>query len=241
VAFAGQTLALVLRTDVGDEVAGRLVGPSLAFELEGMRQVDEEGEISLEGTMVGGGTAGLVSLFPDEDGDFGFMVTPLGPDGAPLSQQTAMYFATWESSATAVLDGAEPRASSSGGQAGDAGARAAPGRVSDHPLVGRWATQVVMSTEVGSVATQMLMEFRPDGTLVDMGSRSMGGIPGVGGDTGFEPGGDRGLWRTEGNVIVVSYGGSPWVPFARYQVDGTRLGLTYLQDGSVQIWHRQGG
>jgi hypothetical protein len=69
----------------------------------------------------------------------------------------------------------------------------------------------------------------------------MGGIPGVGGDTGFEPGGDQGLWRTEGNVIVVSYGGSPWVPFARYQVEGTRLGLTYLQDGSVQVWHRQGG
>ena len=241
VAFAGQTLALVLRTGDGGQVRGRLTGLSVAFELEGVREVDDEGEVSVEGVMAGGGAAGLVSLFPDEDGDFGLLVTPLGPDGAPASEQAAMYYATWESPATAALDEGLAGTAAWDGGAGDGRSGSVPGALAGHPLVGRWATQVVMSSEVGSVATEMSMEFRPDGTLVDLGSRSIGGIPGVGGDTGFEPGGDQGLWRTEGDVIVVSYGGSPWVPFARFRVDGTRLGLTYLQDGSVQVWHRQGG
>jgi len=100
-----------------------------------------------------------------------------------------------------------------------------------------WSTQVLMNSPAGSVATQLSMEFRADGTLVDLGSRSLGGAGGVDIDTGLGLGGETANWRTAGNVLQVSQGGSPWVALATFQRNGDRLFLRYY-DGDQRIWTR---
>jgi hypothetical protein len=97
-----------------------------------------------------------------------------------------------------------------------------------------------MNSEVGSVATQLRMQFRDDGVMRDLDSRSVGDVVGGIMDTGTSGGNDEAGWRTEGDVIWISYAGSRWVPFARFQVNGAQLLLTYLHDGSRQLWHRAG-
>jgi len=228
VASAGQTLSLVLQSE-GERVAGRLFGPTVTFDLEGEAALDEEGDLSVEGFMTGGGATSLFSFFPDEDGDFGLLVTPIGPGNVPLAEQAAYYAASRVSREVEGAIAPEP------------GARATVPIAAGHPLVGTWASQVAMSTPGGTIATQLMMELRPDGIMLELGSRSMAGFGDGHADTGFESGGEQARWRTEGDVLVVSYQGSPWIPFARFQVDGVRLALTYLHDGSLQLWYRQGG
>lgn len=236
VAFAGQTLDLHM-TSGPDGVVGRLVGPTVEFVLEGEVEVDEDGEASVEGVMSGGGAQGLFSFFPDEDGDFGLLVTPLAAGNRPATEQATYY--------------AVSRAPASSLQSGDRGPQGPPGNAvgampgaattpAGHPLVGTWLTQVNMVSPEGGVSTQLGMEFRGDGTLLELGSRAMGGFPGGHIDVQGPGGGEQAAWRTEGDVLWVSYQGSQWLPLARFRIDGSRLALTYVQDGSIQLWYRQG-
>lgn len=228
VAFQGQALTLTLVTRPDGGVAGRLLGPTVDFSVEATRGTDRDGDPAVEGVMTGGGATGLFWLYLDDDDEYGLIVTPLDAVGTPLPDQAAHYAV--ERTGAEVLGAApDARPSTPGGTPGASG----------HPIIGRWATQVVMSSPAGSIATQMFMEFRPDGTMVDLGSRAMGGFGDASLGTGLEGGGDRGAWRVGGELLYVSYQGSAWVPFARYQVDAARLALVYIQDGSTQIWYRQ--
>jgi len=101
-----------------------------------------------------------------------------------------------------------------------------------------WATQGVVNTPNGSMTTQLFMELRADGMLIDLGARSMGGIPDVSIDTGLAGGGETAAWRTQGAVLLVRYAGSPWMPLAQFEVSGNRLLLAYY-DGDRKLWYRQ--
>jgi hypothetical protein len=95
-----------------------------------------------------------------------------------------------------------------------------------------------MNTPNGGMATQLFLELRADGLLIDHGARSMGGFPDASLDTGLGGGGETAAWRTQGNVLHVSYAGSPWVPLAQFEVSGNRLLLVYY-DGDQKLWYRQ--
>jgi hypothetical protein len=114
----------------------------------------------------------------------------------------------------------------------------AGGGLRDRRLVGVWAAQVIMNTPGGDMATQLLMEIRGDGTLVDLGSRSIGGTADVNIDTGMSGGGETMAWRTNGDILEVSSAGSQWVQLARFEVSGNQLFLVYY-DGDRKLWHRQ--
>ncbi|MDH3205778.1 MAG: hypothetical protein OEO79_04160 [Gemmatimonadota bacterium] len=88
------------------------------------------------------------------------------------------------------------------------------------------------------LATQQLLELTSDGLMRELGWRALGGFGSGSIDTGSDGGGDRASWRVEGDLLVVSYQGSPWVPLARFGFSDGRLVLRYVQDGSVQVWSR---
>jgi hypothetical protein len=192
--------------------------------VKGQAAADEDGEWSVEGRIECASGRSDFEFSEDEDDEFMLLIVPYDDSGMPRSDRAAVFYARLR----------DP-AATSGGDAGDANPPAA-GR--DPALVGVWATQVVMSTAGGSMTTQLLMDIRADGTLVDLGSRSVGGIPGVGGDTGLEGGGEVAAWRSAGNTLQVSYQGSAWVPLARYEVSGSRLLLVYY-DGDRKVWQRR--
>jgi len=89
-----------------------------------------------------------------------------------------------------------------------------------------------------SVATQLVMQFHPDGTVVQGDARTMASGAGFGLDSGAAGAVEQGRWRTQGGVLYASTAGSPWVALAQYQVSDTSLLLVY-GDGSRQLWHRQ--
>lgn len=118
-------------------------------------------------------------------------------------------------------------------------AAAAPSNAQRDPrLVGDWVTQVIMNSPQGSIATELRMRLGADGVMRELGTRTMGSIDGTG--VGADPtgGGEHALWRSEGDLIFVSYRGSQWTPFIRYQLSGNSLLLVYLHDGSRQLWNR---
>ncbi|HUF10849.1 MAG TPA: hypothetical protein VMO47_16135 [Rhodothermales bacterium] len=218
-----------------DDVAGILILPgNFEYRAEGTVVVDDEdGEVSVEGSLSSPHGRGDFTLDgPDEDGDYYLLITPYDASGIPVLAQAATY----------LVKRAEADAPPAGNYAesGDiaTGQPAPEGVVRDSRLVGVWATQVIMNTPSGGMATQILMEIRADGTLIDLGSRSVGGAPGIGIDTGFEAGGETASWRTQGNVLLVSQHGSPWVQLAQFEVADDRLLLNY-HDGDRKLWYRQ--
>jgi hypothetical protein len=223
VATPNGTMTLTLNQDAKGTVGGTAVlpGGSVSCTVEGRVFVDEDGESSVEGSLRCPGGGSEFELAPDEEeGGFILLVIPVDGNGTPRSDLAAVYNA---------------RPADAGGGRGN------PPRDDprDQRLVGVWATQVVMNTPGGSMATQLRMAIRADGTLVDLGSRSAGGIPGVSFDTGLEGGGDVAEWRTRGDVLEVSYAGSAWVALATFVVEGDRLLLTYY-DGDRRLWYREG-
>jgi hypothetical protein len=219
---------LILIQDADGNVSGSLSSSSGTCKLEGVVVLDEEDEESVEGTMTcnaGGGEFDFSA--DDEEGGFVLLVTPYDESGTPRMDLATLYYARpGEADPSAETD--------SGGGA----ATQDPGFQKDLRLVGVWSTQVMMNTPGGNMATQLLMEIRGDGVLVDLGSRSIGGTPDVNIDTGPGGGGETALWRTNGDLLEVSYAGSQWVQLARYELSGDRLLLDYY-DGDRRLWHRQ--
>ena len=209
-------------------VTGRLTGSGGTCELRGAVVVDEEDEASVEGTMAcdaGGGEFDFSA--DDEDNGFVLLVTPIDASGTPRSDLATLYFA-------------RPGTDSpkDGSKSNDQTPQRPVGASHDPRLVGYWSTQVVMNTPGGNMATQLLMEIRADGALVDLGSRAIGGTDDVNIDTGFSDGGGTVWWRTSGEILEVSYTGSQWVQLARFELSGDRLLLAYY-DGDQKLWHRR--
>jgi hypothetical protein len=204
------------------------VSSSGECELRGVVLVDEEDEASVEGTVAcdaGGGEFDFSA--DDEDGGFVLLVTPYDESGTPRLDLATLYYA--------VKGEAGPPADTNAAGGSTTRDRSV---LQDSRLVGVWSTQVMMNTPGGSMATQLLMEVRADGVLVDLGSRSIGGTPDVNVDTGLEDGGETARWRANGDVLEVSYAGSRWIQLARYELSGDRLLLDYY-DGDRRLWHRQ--
>ena len=178
-----------------------------------------------------------LSLRRLDGGDHQVSLTPLDPAGGRLEAQTLVYSARYSESDPIMP--AEPRRAEgasnpsedvTGPEVPEADPPGSAGQLRPD-LVGVWSTQVVMNTPSGGMATQLFMELTADGWMRELGSRSVASAPGAGLDSGLEGGGDAGRVRAEGDVLYASYGGSPFLPFARYELNGDRLLLTYLQDG----------
>lgn len=208
----GPSFLTLGRAPTGD-FAGFFEAWGRRCEVSGTYGEDEEdpfveGEIACDG---GGGGEFELSFDEDEEA-FTFFLTPFEPDGTPRLDLAVSYVAE--------------RADSTFGRA------EAPS-----PLVGVWSTQVIASTPGGSVTTQLFMELRSDGLLVDLGSRSIGGTGDVTADTGLSGGGESALWRTEGDILQASVDGRQWAPLARFELAGDRMLLDYY-DGDRALWHR---
>lgn len=211
-------MELVLEQMQEREVRGLLDGPNGSCEVTGRAVRDEEEEWSVEGSMVCDlGSGQFVLSYDEEDDAFLLLLVPDGADGAPRSEAAAFF---------EVVRGTSTRTP-----------EVPPGTL-DPGLVGTWATQVIVNTPAGSLATQIFMEIRSDGLLVDLGSRTVSGADGYHLDTGLESTGEVMNWRTNAGVLELSHRGSPWVPLARYELDEDRLLLRYY-DGDQKLWYRR--
>jgi len=230
-------LVLALQVEEGRYVGRLTTDGRTIFEVEGTRYEDEDGEVGVEGEVLGGGVADFELGWDPEDASYSLFLTPYqgGVPRMDLAALSLLERVSAEAEIAAFVDQATPSAPSSASAPGPAPPASTAEGV-DPRLVGVWATQVMMSTPGGTVATRISMELQADGTMIDLGSRAMGSFPGTGLDD-RGPTGDRGRWRVEDGVLLVSYQGSQWVPMARYTLRGASLMLTF-GDGSTQLWER---
>lgn len=220
-------LTLTLQEAAGGAVGGTLVGyDGTTYRVEGVQSVDEDGESSVDGTLSHPQGQGRFTLTIDEDDDVMVTIVPLDAFGNPDHASTVVY---------AAIRGAGQGAPSS--PAPSSPAQQADG---DHDprLVGVWAYQDIMSGQGITVASQLVMQFHPDGTLVQGDGRTMASGAWFGMDSSQGGAVEQGQWRTDGGILYAAMAGSPWVALAQYQVSGTSLLLVY-GDGSRQLWHRQ--
>ena len=203
---------LFLETDEAGQLLGTFEAAHRVCTVQAELLTDEDDESSVEGSWNCGSGGAEFELYPDDEGAFELMVVPVGADGIPRSDLVEFWSA---------IPG-EPR----------------PVPTGESTLVGVWSTQVVMNSPEGSIATQMFMEIRADGTLHDLGSRSVAGGSDWGGDTGLFGAGESANWRSDGEVLEISYRGSPWVPLARYEIRPHQLYLRW-HDGGTALWHRE--
>ena len=200
--------------EAGGNATGSLVtADGTAYSLTGSLVDSNQGR-AIVGRATGPALTGFA--FQAVAGGYQFSFAPLDAAGVPRIDPNLVFSATRLAETDA--------GASTGGATESVGSR-------DSRLLGLWSTQVVMNSEVGSVATELLMRLDPDGRLYDLGSRSIG--------LGAEVTGIQGsvmLWQTEGGVLYVSEGTGVWVPLARYSFDAGRLQLVFPHDGSVQIW-----
>ena len=194
-----------------------------ACRVTGALTVDEDDEWSVEGRIVCPQGRSDFDFSEDEDGEFMLLVVPYDAADVPRLDLAEITYARRVDPAEI----AERRAGSGEGSV-----------QRDPRLVGLWATQVVTSSSTGSMTTQLVMELRADGTIIDHGSRSVGGIPGVHADTGLTGGGDVAWWQTAEGVLHVSADGSRWVGLATYEISADRVLFVYY-DGDRKLWHRQ--
>jgi hypothetical protein len=108
-----------------------------------------------------------------------------------------------------------------------------PGIESDHPLVGIWAATLASGDAVtGDDAREIGMAIRADGTMLELGSRPLGGKE-------WSGEGERAYFQVSRNILLVSVDGERWAPFVRFRfTNGGDLVFTYLEDESRQTWHR---
>lgn len=114
------------------------------------------------------------------------------------------------------------------------GAHTTSARV-DLAITGVWRRSESFGDGVVGAAVEEFLALDPRGEFATGPGRFAGGGLGL----AFEGAGGevlRGRWRARGGVLEVRSGG-PWVPFARYHLDASRL-LMSLGDGSLQVWHR---
>ena len=87
------------------------------------------------------------------------------------------------------------------------------------------------------VVDALVVTRRPDGT-VQYGSSKPAAAGAAGMTTADEEGGFAGKWRTTDRTLHVKpTGRAHWTPYARYQLEGEKLLLTF-NDGSRQVYHR---
>jgi hypothetical protein len=171
------------------------------------------------------GPGGSFEFFADEDDEYGLLLIPNDPSGRPLAEQATVLYATRISTQAELY---REEAGTDETLNSDVAA--------DNPIVGVWTTQVVMNSAAGSIATEIGMQFGADGTMLDLGSRSLG----MGVETPWEGGGTRMYYRLQDDILQLSQDRTQWAPFVRFGFNQSgNLVLKYLQDGSIQIWSRR--
>lgn len=201
--------------EAGGNVTGSLrTADGTTYQLTGSA-VDSNQGPALVGRATGPALTGFA--FQAMGNTYQFSFAPLDPSGVPRIDPNLVFTATRLNSAAPSTQPTTPTESS-----GDA------------RFLGLWSTQVMMNSEVGSIATELLMRFDPDGRLYDLGSRSIG----LGMETGGGTGGGVFLWRAVGDVLQVSEGTGIWAPLAQFTFVDGRLHLFYPHDASRQVWSR---
>jgi hypothetical protein len=94
-----------------------------------------------------------------------------------------------------------------------------------------------MSSGGLSVASQLVMQFQPNGVFLQGDARTLFSGPGVGLDSGVGNTVERGYWRASSGQLSAGVDGVNFVPLARYQTNGQSLLLRY-HDNSTQLWTR---
>lgn len=118
-------------------------------------------------------------------------------------------------------------------QATSGGAAAIDGR-----LVGNWLWTTGSFTGDISVTIQERLILNADGTYVYGDAQAVGSGIGVSFDAGGDGPGERGRWRTEGDVLYQGdVAGAAFAPYARFEVDQQSL-LLLFPDGSKRLWSR---
>ena len=193
--------------------------------VSGQASIEEDGEFSVDGTILGQGIRAEFAFYENDPGDgFQLLLIPLTGNGVPD------YGGAVEYPAQPVAAGLHEES--------DAPPDGTADTSRDARLVGFWTAQVSTTGAGGSLAAELYMEIREDGYIVDRGSRSMASFDGAGLDGGTLPGGEAALWQTDGSTIFISKDGANWATLARYEISGHRLLLAYY-DGSRQLWYRR--
>lgn len=114
---------------------------------------------------------------------------------------------------------------------------AAPSSERDPALVGHWVhSNVYRSGDFSGTSSRQLV-VQPDGTYqIGHGSVQVSSNHGFGRSQGEDF--TTGQWRTQNRIVYVREGGSQWVPYARYYVEGGSMLLTF-ENGSKQLWQRR--
>lgn len=109
----------------------------------------------------------------------------------------------------------------------------------DSRLVGSWSRTDTMTTNGFAMATQYHLDVAADGRMQESIGRTAGGGSLGAIEAGPSEAPSVAYWRTDGNTVYASLNApGPWLPFARYQVDATRL-LLQFADGTQQLWYRR--
>jgi hypothetical protein len=113
----------------------------------------------------------------------------------------------------------------------------APSSERDPALAGHWVYSSIYRSGEFSGTTTRQMAIHPDGTY-----RYGHGAVQVSDSNAFGRSQSddftAGQWRTKGRIVYINEGGSQWVPYARYYVEGGSLLLTF-ENGSKQLWRRR--
>jgi hypothetical protein len=112
----------------------------------------------------------------------------------------------------------------------------------DQALVGYWLHTNTLTSGDFSTTTQLKLYIYENGTYAYGNARTMAGghneYDYVGADTGQSDDVTRGKWKTQNQIIyVMENGTSQWYPYARYEVSGNSMLMTF-DDGSTQYWER---
>lgn len=226
------SMLLHLEQSEDGEIVGQLSGPSGRCELAGFVQLEEDEEESewlLEGELRCGSSVASIE-FSRDDEEFLLLFIPHDLAGTPDTASAVVYYAQPAASGQPIAQQQTLSQTQAQTQASTT--------TRDLRLVGTWSTQVMVNTPQGNMATQILMEIRADGQLIDLGSRFMGSGSGVEMDSGLEGGGEIMAWRTHAGILELSSVASPWVALARYELTAEGLYLRYY-DGDQKIWYRQ--
>lgn len=227
--YMGDALTLVLATAPDGAVRGRLFGRGVDLAALGSETMDDFGQSMIQGALSApGGPGGLFEFSVAQGGEFGFLLIPNDGAGVPQRSEAQLSYATRlsETVPRSMLPPGHTPSRPDGSSAGAGDARA---------LVGTWRTRVEPGESGAPRATEVLMELRADGVMVDLGTRAAG----AGRGSALEGGGEETAWRARGSVLEVSSAGSPWVPLARYEIKGAReLVLIFPRNGTRQTWSR---
>lgn len=107
----------------------------------------------------------------------------------------------------------------------------------DPRLIGGWRNSESHSSGEFSMVSEFTIEFRADGTYVEYEGRAIGGIGGVGGDTGPGTGQTLLYWRSENGVLFIGPHPDQLQPTVPYQVDASSL-LLLPQNGERAFYSR---